>query len=441
MDDIGKIASAAGVGSAGPDKIAALVSDDGCYVGRKVFTDPAVYAAEKRSIFGKSWLYLAHDSQLPNVGDFVTTYMAETPVIVTRGTDGNIHALANSCSHRGLPVCRADFGNAKGFVCPYHAWTYGLSGELLAVPQERKVGQIDKSALGLPPVPRVESYRGFIFGSFGEGPGTLADHLGGMRFYIDVYLDRFPGGVEVIGPPHKWLLAANWKLPYENQLGDLGHGAYLHGALTGPGVFSEAETYGFGMVPEPGHSAAVRMMPETATDEERAWGIEGVSAGMAPQVHDYLMSVQQSAAARLGPVRSRIKGLVCGIYPNFNFVWSNHSIRVAHPRGPGRTELWSWWIVPRDAPDAVKQTLRQQYSFVLGPAGIVEQEDSEAWAQQWIGSNVDYLDDRPYFYGLGMGEEGSHPDMPGVAGRAFNEYYARAFYRRWRAELIAGDVA
>jgi len=176
-------------------RIAGLVSDDGCHVGRKVFTDPEVYAAEKRSIFGRSWLYLAHESQLPNAGDFVTTTMAETPVIVARGLDGTIRAHANSCSHRGLPVCRVDFGNARGFVCPYHAWTYDLAGALVAVPQERKAGRIDKSRLGLPPVPRVESYRGFVFGNFDPHAETLVDYLGDMRFYLDVYLDRFPGGV------------------------------------------------------------------------------------------------------------------------------------------------------------------------------------------------------------------------------------------------------
>jgi hypothetical protein len=181
-------------------------------------------------------------------------------------------------------------------------------------------------------------------------------------------------------------------------------------------------------------------MPAESTAEELAWGIEGVSVGMDPELHRYLLAVQDEAAARLGPLRSRIKGLVCGIYPNFNFVWSNHSIRVAHPRGPGRTELWSWWIVPNDAPDGVKKALRQQYNFILGPAGIVEQEDSEAWAQQWIGSNVDYLDDRPYFYGLGAGEEKPHPDLPGIAAPAYNEYYARAFYQRWRSEMLGGEA-
>jgi len=419
---------------------ARLVSDDGCYVARRVFTDPDIYAAEKLQIFARSWLYLGHESQFRQPGDFLTTTMAETPVIVVRGDDGRVHAHVNSCSHRGLPVCRADRGNARAFVCPYHGWAYAPDGALIAVPQERKVGRIDKAALGLPSVPRVDAYRGFLFGSLDPEVEPLEAYLGDMRFYIDVYLDRFPAGIEVIGPPQKWLLSANWKLPYENQLGDLGHAPYLHGAIFASNdAGRETETYGFAMVPKPGHSASLRLMPEDAPLEEQAWGIEGVSAGMDPELLRYLLDVQREAASRLGPLRSRIKGLTMGIYPNLNFIWSNHTLRVSHPRGPERTELWSWSILPKDAPDTVKRALRDQYLFALGPGGIVEQEDSEAWAQQLIGSRSDFPDDRPYFYGLGAGEEGPHPDLPGIASGLFNEYYARAFYQRWRADLTGAN--
>ena len=151
--------------------------------------------------------------------------------------------------------------------------------------------------------------------------------------------------------------------------------------------------------------------------------------------------VVPGAAARMGPLRARIKGLVCGIYPNFNFVWSNHTFRVSHPRGPGRTELWSWLILPKDAPDSVKRALRAQYNYILGPGGIVEQEDSEAWSQQFIGADIDYVDDHSFYYGLGLGEEGPHPELPGIAGKPFNEHYARAFYSRWRADLMRDPVA
>ena len=108
-------------------------------------------------------------------------------------------------------------------------------------------------------MPRVESYEGLIFGSFNSEVAPLDQYLGNMRFYLDNYFARFAGGVEVISAPHKWRLAANWKLPVENQLGDVGHGPFLHGAiLGGSDAVAEIEAYGFNMVPEPGHGAAMR---------------------------------------------------------------------------------------------------------------------------------------------------------------------------------------
>ena len=192
--------------------VAKLVSDDAAWISRKVWTDPAVYELEKRAIFGKSWLFLGHESQIREPGDFVQAFMCETPVILSRGRSGGIHANINSCSHRGLPVCRADSGNAKRFVCPYHNWSYTVEGELAAIPQESEVSQKpDKSRLGLKPVPRLDSWHGMIFGSFDESIEPLEDYLGDMRFYLDAFFERFPNGIEFMGAPHRWLLNANWK--------------------------------------------------------------------------------------------------------------------------------------------------------------------------------------------------------------------------------------
>ena len=120
-------------------RIADVVNSDATLISRKAWSDPHVYALEKKGIFGKSWLFLAHESQIPNPGDFVQAYMCETPILVARGEAGGIHANINSCVHRGLPVCRADRGNAKSFVCPYHSWNYSVEGKLKAIPQERHV--------------------------------------------------------------------------------------------------------------------------------------------------------------------------------------------------------------------------------------------------------------------------------------------------------------
>lgn len=419
-----------------------LVSDDGCYVSRRIFADDDLYALEQEAIFSRSWLYVGHTSQIESPGDFISTYMGETPVIVARGEDGNVHVSVNSCSHRGVPVCRADRGNAKRFICPYHNWAYSVEGELKAVPQERRVGSsLDKSTLGLKKVPRVESYLGLIFACFDDRVESLGDFLGDMRWYLDAMFDRFEGGVEVLGVPHKWQIKANWKLPVENQLGDVGHGPFLHGSLLqGAEQVADLEEFGRNVVPVPGHGLSVQLYEEGVDPARVMWGGSGLAA-MDPEVNEYLLQQQLQVAERLGDVRSRMALLCHSIYPNFSFLWSNLTIRQAHPRGPGCMEYWSWFVVARNAPDAIKEKLRINYTFFFGPGGVLEQEDSEAWSQQYIGSAIPNADDHLFYYGLGLDDPKHHPELPGDVGSCFDEHYARQYYLRWRRDLERGARA
>ena len=113
-----------------PD-FADLVDDSRAQVDRRVFIDRAIYEAELRQIFGRAWLFLAHESQIPNPGDFVRTYMGEDDVIVVRQRNGRIGAYLNSCPHRGNRVCMVDSGKkARGFICNYHGWSFGIDGRL-----------------------------------------------------------------------------------------------------------------------------------------------------------------------------------------------------------------------------------------------------------------------------------------------------------------------
>lgn len=417
-----------------------LVSDDACYVSRKVWADQSIYELEKKAIFAKCWLFLGHESQIKNAGDFVQASMCETPIILSRGQDHNIYANVNSCSHRGLPVCRADHGNARRFICPYHSWAYSVEGDLVTIPQESQVAnKPDKSTLGLKRVPRVESWNGLIFGSFNEAIESLDTYLGDQRFYLDAFFGRFPGGIEFMGAPHRWRLNANWKLPVENQLGDVNHGPFLHSTLIPREAQDVIEALGYSaVVGEGGHGATFRLMPDDAPVEDVAWGFEGLGGALGgSEVQDYLREVQAKAKERVGGLRARMKGLTFGVYPNLSFLWSNTSFKVSNPIGPHQVEYWSWAVVPADAPDAVKKILRTNYSSFFGPGGMIEQEDSEAWSQQLIGSRIDFVDDRPYYYGLGLGMEKPHPDMPGLVSGTANEYYARAFFSRWRRDLEA----
>lgn len=421
--------------------ISELVNEDATLVSRRCWTDPGVYELEKRAIFGRAWLFLGHESQLRQPGDFVQAYMGETPIILSRGQDSRLYANINSCSHRGLPVCRADHGNTRRFICPYHNWSYTVEGALAAIPQENALrNKPDKSLLGLKRVPRVESWRGLVFGSFDSDIVPLEAYLGDMRFYLDAFIERFPHGIEFMGAPHRWLLDANWKLPVENQLGDVNRGPFLHSAIIPGDVQDVIEKLGYSVVTTPGHGATFRLMPEDAPVDEVAWGLEGMGGMLGgAEVQEYLREVQALAAERVGPLRARMKGLTYGIYPNLSFLWSNASFKVSHPRGPGRVEYWSWAVVPADAPDAVKRILRTNYSSFFGPGGILEQEDAEVWVQQFKGSSIDYADDRPCFYGLGLGEEGPHPDLPGLVSGTANEFYARQFFARWRDDLRAAE--
>lgn len=424
-----------------PIQITDLVNEDASLISRRCWSSQAVYEREKQAIFARSWLFLGHESQIKNPGDFVQAFMCETPIILSRSEDGKVCASINSCSHRGLPVCRADHGNAKRFVCPYHSWSYSVSGELLTIPQETELsGRPDKGALGLKRVPRVEMWRGMIFGSFDEAIIPLEDYLGDMRFYLDAFFERFPGGIEFMGAPHRWMINANWKLPVENQLGDVNHGAFLHAAIIPREAQDTIARLGYSAVTAPGHGATFRLMPKGAPVDEVAWGMEAMGSLLGGnEVQEYLREVQAQAAERVGDLRARMKGLTYGIYPNLSFLWSNTSFKVSHPRGPGKVEYWSWAAVPASAPEAIKKILRTNYSSFFGPAGILEQEDSEVWTQQFQGSNIDFADDRPYFYGLGLGEEGPHAELPGLVSVTANEFYARQFFMRWRDELQAAE--
>src|SRR5262249_23487226 len=143
-------------------EIEGLVSLEQGEVDRRIYTDPAIFELEMERVFARAWLFLCHESQIPEPGDFFQSVMGRDNVLVVRQKSGSIKAMLNTCAHRGNAVCRAEEGNARSFLCTYHGWSYGIDGRLNGVPGLNTFysGQLDKSRHGLAQVAQVANYKG-----------------------------------------------------------------------------------------------------------------------------------------------------------------------------------------------------------------------------------------------------------------------------------------
>ena len=306
-----------------PADVSHLIDADNGLMDHSVFIDPAIYQQELEQIFARCWLFLCHESSIPNPGDFFSTYMGEDPVLVTRDANGKVGAFLNVCRHRGNRVCRADGGNASAFVCAYHGWTYGSDGKLIAVPslKEAYYDELDTSKWGLAPVAQVDSYKGLVFGTFDPTAPFLSDYLGEAKWYLDNFFDRREGGVEVFGGMHKWVVPCNWKFPAENFAGDNYHVAWSHLSAIRTN-FSIGETVrnagagGPDIALENGH-CMLNFGPNDSADPPM------------PAMLEYEERIRPEVEERLGPRRSLVNPIVGTIFPNFSFLrTSSRSMRV-----------------------------------------------------------------------------------------------------------------
>jgi len=142
-------------------------------------SDPDLYERELQEIYGRTWIFVGHETEISEPGDYARRRIGEDQFIFIRDRNGDVNVLFDDCRHRGTQLCRAEEGNASHFRCPFHGWTYSNTGELVGVPDEQTCyNGVDKSELSLKAAPKVDSYAGLVFASLDPDAPALEDYLG-----------------------------------------------------------------------------------------------------------------------------------------------------------------------------------------------------------------------------------------------------------------------
>jgi anthranilate 1,2-dioxygenase large subunit len=341
----------------------------------RVFSDQDVYQAELSKLFlGPTWQFLTLANELPNTGDYRTTFLGETPVVVTRGEDGEIHAMVNRCAHRGNLVCLKRQGNADLLTCVYHSWSYDLEGNLKSVAFRRgiagKGGMPNDFRLedhGLRKL-RTDHFAGLVFGTLSDDTPPLAEYIGNM---IGARVGRVLHGKPKILGTTSQILHNNWKLYFEN-VRDTYHASLLHTFFT---TFRVARlTNGGGVLIADGgraHASYTRTKDETVGQE----GSDKLYAGIQSQ-REGLHLEDPRLLQQISEFGDDITVQILSVFPNFVLQQVNNSIalRLVLPKGPDKTEL-QWIFLGFEEDDAALSELRLLQSNLVGPAGYVSMED------------------------------------------------------------------
>ena len=431
------------------EHIARLVQPD--RVHRDVYTDPALFELEMARIFGRAWLLLGHESQVAKPGAFFTTRMGREPVIVVRDEGGDIRVLVNRCTHRGSLVCSEARGQAKQFVCPYHGWSFATDGNLRFVPTPEgyRPEACGRPELALARVPRVASYRGFVFASLAADGPTLTDFLGDAASSFDDFVDRAPGGeLEVAGGVFKHAYDGNWKLMLENHLDGV-HPAFVHQSS----VHSAREK------PEPAadeySTIAVRQMRQNGAPKE-IWEAIGIWAtgnghGYMGDYHDDSRLVAGLDNPVFAQYRERLvadRGLDDAqralrvarfntiVYPNVSFMSQFRQLRLVHPLAVDRTVVYTYSF---RMPKAPAQMFRDCIAFanvVNGTASWVLTDDLEVYARVQRGLADAGAVEWVY---LGRGHDRDVDETPGTRRGASgtSEVFIRSQMQAWLRYMTA----
>lgn len=407
-----------------------LIDADAGIVDRRIFCDQQLYELELKNVFARCWNFVAHESQVKDFGDFLTTYIGEDAVIVARAKDDSINVMLNSCPHRGNKVCFAGEGKMRSFVCNYHGWAFGLDGALNGMPADELYEQtpgFDKADWGLHRA-RVETYKGLVFATFDETAPSLESYLGDFRWYLDAILDNDEYGTEFLPGTTRSVLQCNWKYPADNFVGDIYHALWTH--LGG----AEATLAEFGGVVVSNDNSYQASVNGHGWEFSVANNFGNAATMGDKEIVKYMRAREEAITAKLGDVRAKMWGSVGSacIFPNLAFLPGYFTFRTFLPKGPNQTELHTWTLVPAEASDEIKERWRTGCMRTFSPSGILEMDDGENW-EHATAANAGYVTrGQKLCYGMSPTPTEKNSDLPGIVHKGqMHDANQRLFFKRY----------
>ncbi len=464
---------AAAGGTAGERSLSSLIDLERGFVSRELYVNADIYQQELEQIYTRAWLFVGHESMVPNPGDFVQSRMGEESVLLVRDHKMKLHVFLNTCRHRGNKVCRYDDGNARLFTCSFHGWSYDTDGQLVGVPHYKTAfhEELDKSALGLHEVAQMSNLNGSIWATWDRNAPSFEDYLGEFEPTIRHCFDSSDGtenGAQLLLPIQKFRIPTNWKFAAFSFDGDALHGTTTHRSL---GVFiteglrvmadessrPEAHRTENGQTenraPEPivqrggpfgktlelssrdlGHGGHRSLYERPIEDipYQPTW-----EKDERPEVEAYYREAWAKRAKKYAGQYLHGRG-GAHVFPNINVQEDRHLLW--HPHGVGMTESWRIYPVDKDAPDVVKEATLRYALRSCGPSGVTESDDMENWNYAMEASSGTIARRLDYPFQSGLGRDYADERVPGIVVNELSaEENQRSRLRRWLQFMEAGS--
>ncbi|HAC34183.1 MAG TPA: Rieske (2Fe-2S) protein [Gammaproteobacteria bacterium] len=342
----------------------------------QVYLDEKIFEQEQQNIFrGPAWSFLGLDVEVPEPGDFKSTFVGDTPVVLSRDSEGQLHAFVNRCAHRGALVCRELRGNTDVHTCVYHQWAFSHAGDLVGVPFRRGLAgkggypkDFDMAEHGLQKL-RVDQVQNMVFATFDQNAPELEQFLGDeMCGNIRRVMQR---PIKVLGHARQFF-NGNWKLYSENAR-DSYHGGLLHLFYPTFGIYRQGQT-GSVHVDDSGMHMLLKV---SEPDQEQS--IEAYQQASSRKADEGASLADPRLLEYRRELGDETMLTIQSLFPSVvvQQISNTLAVRQILPKAVDQTELvWTFYTFADDSEEMIEH--RQLQINMVGPAGFISMEDGEA---------------------------------------------------------------